>query len=64
MQKEIDMKKFSSFSDWNHVVYLSFYACGWFNDDCWRVLVENAENFMNLENLWLSKHFFILLLRL
>jgi hypothetical protein len=50
-KKRIDLKQFLSFNNWNHLVALSFYGCGWFNDDDWRALVEHAGNFNNLKKL-------------
>lgn len=56
VNSRIDMKKFSSFNNWNHVFYLSFSCCGWFNDDDWNLLVSHADNFNNLKKLILCKN--------
>jgi hypothetical protein len=56
MDKRIDLEQFVSFNNWNHLVRLSFYECGWFNDDDWRALVEHAGNFNNLKKLSLGKN--------
>jgi hypothetical protein len=49
------LKQLLSFNNWNHLA-LSFWGCGWFNDDDWRTLVEHAAIFNNLERLDLRKN--------
>jgi hypothetical protein len=56
------LKQLVSFDNWNHLGFLSFGDCEWFNNDDWRVLVEHATNFNNMERLNLSKYFFDLFL--
>jgi hypothetical protein len=56
IQQRIDLKQLLSFNNWNHLVTLSFFGCGWFNDDDWRALVECAANLNNLKSLWFGKN--------
>jgi hypothetical protein len=51
------LEQFLSFNNWNHLVTLSFFYCGWFNDDDWKALVKHAGNFNNLKKLSLGKNF-------
>jgi hypothetical protein len=56
IKQRIDLKKFLSFNNWNHLLALSFQGCDWFNDNDWRTLVEHADNFNNLKILDLRKN--------
>lgn len=51
------MKLFLNFNNWNHLVFLMFNYCEWFNDGDWRALIGHADNFSNLRELGLCKHF-------
>jgi hypothetical protein len=55
IRQRIDVKQFVTFN-WNHLVKLSFHCCGWFDNDDWRNLVENAENFCNVKELAFGKN--------
>jgi hypothetical protein len=55
VKERVDVGKLVGFDNWNHLLELSFYDCGWFNDDDWSELVENADHFRNLRELTLSK---------
>lgn len=54
IQYNLNLKKFFSFNNWNHIVKLSFTCCFWTSDE-WRVLIQHAGNFENLKKLDLCK---------
>jgi hypothetical protein len=55
ISKKVDIEQFGRLDNWDHLVYLTFHDCGWFNDDDWRALVKHAHHFKNLKSLDLSK---------